>query len=152
MGLETRFVDGRRYTDEMTLDLARMVLIGKVNSDLVAHLTSLGAKAVGLSGHRRRADPRRAPRSEARARGRGRPMSISGRSKALMDAGYLVVIAPAAIDAHGPAAQRERRLDRRRHGAGAGRREAGLVHRRAGRASTPTASALGADRRGGAGR
>src|SRR5437763_3896835 len=50
MGLEPRFVDGRRYTDELTLDLARMVLIGKVNSDLIAHLASLGAKAVGLSG------------------------------------------------------------------------------------------------------
>jgi acetylglutamate kinase len=50
MGLEPKFVDGRRYTDEVTLDLARMVLIGKANSDLVAHLVSLGGKAVGLSG------------------------------------------------------------------------------------------------------
>jgi len=97
MGLEPRFVDGRRYTDEMTLDLARMVLIGKVNSDLVAHLTSLGAKAVGLSGI-----------DGGLIRGRIRDPKLGfvgevtevdlGPVKALMDAGYLVVIAPAAIE------------------------------------------------------
>jgi len=100
MGLEPRFVDGRRYTDEMTLDLARMVLIGKVNSDLVAHLTSLGAKAVGLSGI-----------DGGLIRGRIRDPKLGfvgevtevdlGPVKALMDAGYLVVIAPAAIDNSG---------------------------------------------------
>jgi acetylglutamate kinase len=100
MGLEPRFVDGRRYTDELTLDLARMVLIGKVNSDLIAHLASLGAKAVGLSGI-----------DGGLIKGRIRDPKLGfvgevtevdlGPAKALMDAGYLVVIAPAAIDAKG---------------------------------------------------
>ena len=49
-GLETRFVDGRRFTDEPTLDAARMVLIGKVNGDVVAELNGLGGSAVGLNG------------------------------------------------------------------------------------------------------
>jgi acetylglutamate kinase len=49
LGLETRFVEGRRYTDEATLDAARMVL-GKVNGDIVAELNRLGGSAVGLSG------------------------------------------------------------------------------------------------------
>jgi len=100
MGLEPRFVDGRRYTDELTLDLARMVLIGKVNSDLIAHLASLGAKAVGLSGI-----------DGGLIKGRIRDPKLGfvgevtevdlGPAKALMDAGYLVVIAPAAIDSTG---------------------------------------------------
>src|SRR6476646_73665 len=49
LGLETRFVDGRRYTDEPTLDAARMVLIGKVNGDIVAELNGTGGSAVGLN-------------------------------------------------------------------------------------------------------
>src|SRR5207249_1254378 len=36
LGMETRFVDGLRVTDADTLDVARMVLVGKVNRDLVS--------------------------------------------------------------------------------------------------------------------
>ncbi len=50
VGLEARFVDGRRYTDAPTLDLVRMVLIGLVNSEIVARLNARGMRAVGLSG------------------------------------------------------------------------------------------------------
>src|SRR5215212_1432783 len=50
LGYETRFVEGRRYTDQETLDVVRAVLIGLVNSDLVSGLTGLGVPAVGLSG------------------------------------------------------------------------------------------------------
>jgi acetylglutamate kinase len=100
MGLEPRFVDGRRYTDELTLDLARMVLIGKVNSDLVAYLASQGARAVGVSGidggliKGRIRDPKLGFVGEVTEVDLG-PVT------ALMDAGYLVVIAPAAIDRSG---------------------------------------------------
>ena len=50
LGKETAFVDGLRVTDEETLDVARMVLVGSVNRDLVGALNVAGAKAVGLSG------------------------------------------------------------------------------------------------------
>lgn len=50
LGLETRFVDGRRYTDAPTLDVARMALVGKVNGDIVAEINALGGLAIGLSG------------------------------------------------------------------------------------------------------
>lgn len=43
-------VAGRRVTDAKTLDLAKMVFRGQLNSDLVAALTAVGVKAVGLSG------------------------------------------------------------------------------------------------------
>lgn len=43
-------VAGRRITDARTLDLAKMVFRGQLNSDLVTALTAVGVKAVGLSG------------------------------------------------------------------------------------------------------
>ncbi|NLD61851.1 acetylglutamate kinase [Candidatus Sumerlaeota bacterium] len=50
MNLETKFVDGHRVTDQATLDVAEMVLAGRVNGDLTYDLNRAGIKAVGLSG------------------------------------------------------------------------------------------------------
>lgn len=50
MGKETSFVDGRRVTDAETLEIAQMVLIGKVNSDIVTALNTNGPVALGLAG------------------------------------------------------------------------------------------------------
>ena len=50
MGIQSKFINGLRYTDEETAEVVRMVLAGKVNKALVHILESLGAKAVGLSG------------------------------------------------------------------------------------------------------
>jgi acetylglutamate kinase len=47
-GLETRFVQGRRYTDQRTLSIAEHVLCNKVNKRLVDTLNAQGAQAVGL--------------------------------------------------------------------------------------------------------
>jgi acetylglutamate kinase len=50
LGIETRFVDGVRVTDAETLDIATMVLAGKINTEVVANLVAGGVRAVGLSG------------------------------------------------------------------------------------------------------
>jgi acetylglutamate kinase len=50
LGVTSTFVDGLRVTDAETLEIARMVLLGKVNSDLVAAINVHGPLAVGLSG------------------------------------------------------------------------------------------------------
>jgi acetylglutamate kinase len=50
LGKEPEFLDGLRVTDADTLDIARMVLVGKVNRDIVANINVHGALAVGLSG------------------------------------------------------------------------------------------------------
>ncbi|MFC1855264.1 acetylglutamate kinase [Thermodesulfobacteriota bacterium] len=47
---ETRFVDGLRVTDSETMEIVEMVLVGKVNKEIVALINSAGGKAVGLSG------------------------------------------------------------------------------------------------------
>ncbi|BEU87496.1 acetylglutamate kinase [Selenomonas sp. TAMA-11512] len=50
VGKETEFISGLRVTDEETVEIAEMVLDGKINSDIVNLLNRRGAKAVGLSG------------------------------------------------------------------------------------------------------
>jgi len=50
LGMEPEFRQGLRVTDADTLDIARMVLVGKVNRDIVSSINILGPLAVGLSG------------------------------------------------------------------------------------------------------
>ncbi|MBM3634220.1 MAG: acetylglutamate kinase [Actinobacteria bacterium] len=50
LGLDVNFVDGLRVTDTPTMELVKMVLIGKINKEIVAQLQVAGAKAAGLSG------------------------------------------------------------------------------------------------------
>lgn len=50
MGKEPEFVGGLRVTDAETMEIVEMVLAGKTNKGIVAHLNTEGAQAVGLSG------------------------------------------------------------------------------------------------------
>ena len=50
LGLEVRFHEGLRVSDAETVEVARMVLLGKLNSDIVQRLNAHGQPAVGLSG------------------------------------------------------------------------------------------------------
>ena len=50
LGKETRFVNGLRYTDREVLEIAEMVLVGKINKEIVAGLNYHGATALGMCG------------------------------------------------------------------------------------------------------
>ena len=50
LGIETAFIDGHRVTDATSLDVTRMVLVGKVNRDIVGGINAHGRVALGLSG------------------------------------------------------------------------------------------------------
>lgn len=50
VGLEPHFIDGQRVTDAATVDIAEMVLAGKLNGEIVGRLNQIGGRAVGLSG------------------------------------------------------------------------------------------------------
>ena len=50
VGIESKFVDGLRYTDDKTMEIVQMVLTGKLNKDIAGILIQKGGKAVGLSG------------------------------------------------------------------------------------------------------
>jgi len=50
IGLEPRFVDGLRVTDAPTMEIAKMVLTGKVGPEIVARINGLGGSGIGISG------------------------------------------------------------------------------------------------------
>jgi acetylglutamate kinase len=100
LGKETRFVKGLRYTDEGTLDVVRMVLGGLVNGEVVARIGVTGARAVGLSG----SDDRMLLAS-IRDHETGLVGEIDAVNtqpiQAVLDAGYIAVIAPLATATDG---------------------------------------------------
>jgi acetylglutamate kinase len=49
-GVQSRFVDGLRVTDDATMDVVEMVLAGQINQDIVSLICRHGGRAVGLSG------------------------------------------------------------------------------------------------------
>jgi acetylglutamate kinase len=50
MGMEVKFVEGLRVSDAETVEVAKMVLLGKINSDILVRLNRHGQQAVGLGG------------------------------------------------------------------------------------------------------
>ena len=50
MDIESKFINGLRYTDKETAEVVRMVLAGKVNKSLVGYINSIGGNALGLCG------------------------------------------------------------------------------------------------------
>src|SRR5439155_18608220 len=50
LGLIPEFRDGHRVTNAETLEIAKMVLVGKLNKDLVVHINRADVPAIGLSG------------------------------------------------------------------------------------------------------
>lgn len=50
LGVVQTVIEGRRVTDDDTLDLAKMIFRGKINTEILSHLRRRGIEAVGLSG------------------------------------------------------------------------------------------------------
>jgi len=50
LGKDSTFIQGMRVTDEETMDIVEMVLVGKVNKEIVGLINHQGGRAVGLSG------------------------------------------------------------------------------------------------------
>lgn len=50
LGIKSEFVNGMRVTDSATMDIVEMVLVGKVNKEIVNNIHIAGGKAVGISG------------------------------------------------------------------------------------------------------
>lgn len=50
LGKESQFIQGMRVTDEETMDIVEMVLVGKVNKEIVGLINRHGGRAIGLSG------------------------------------------------------------------------------------------------------
>jgi len=50
LGKKSQFIEGMRVTDKETMDVVEMVLVGKVNKEMVSLINQQGGRAVGLSG------------------------------------------------------------------------------------------------------
>lgn len=50
LGIEAQFKNGLRVTDKQTMEVAQMILCGKINKNIVGELNSMGVKAIGLCG------------------------------------------------------------------------------------------------------
>jgi acetylglutamate kinase len=114
MGVEQTIIDGRRVTDDATLDMAKMIFAGKINTDILAALRRRGVPAVGLSGvdGNMVAAERRPPRDVLnRETGEsqrvdfghvGDVLKIDGRLlTVLLDHDYLPVVSPLGADDEG---------------------------------------------------
>jgi len=114
LGLEPRFVDGRRVTDAGTLEVAKMVFAGKISLEILGALRVEGLKAVGLSGvagdlilAKRRAptNVKNQATGETTLVDMGHVGDIEQVDttllRVLMDAGFVPVVSPLAADAKG---------------------------------------------------
>ena len=114
MGVEQTIIEGRRVTDDATLEMAKMIFAGKINTDVLAALRHRGVEAVGLSGvdgnivHAERRPPkeivnRETGQSEHVDFGNvGDIIEINSRLlMVLLDEGYLPVISSLGADATG---------------------------------------------------
>jgi acetylglutamate kinase len=50
IGKKSQFIEGMRVTDEETMEVVEMVLVGKINKEIVSRINSNGGQALGLSG------------------------------------------------------------------------------------------------------
>ncbi len=107
LGKETEFVSGLRVTDEETVEIAEMVLAGKINSEIVMLLNRRGVRAVGISG--KDADLIHAEKKLATVYEQGEKTKVDigyvGKTKQvdirivddLIKSGYVPVIAPIGV-------------------------------------------------------
>ena len=114
MGIEQTIIEGRRVTDDATLEMAKMIFAGKINIDILSALRNRGIEAVGLSGvdgnivHAIRRPPKEIVNRETGEREHvdfghvGDVVEINARLlTVLLGQGYLPVISSLGADSEG---------------------------------------------------
>jgi acetylglutamate kinase len=114
LGIEQTIINGRRVTDDATLEMAKMIFAGKINTDILAALRNCGVEAVGLSGvDGNTVHAERRPVKEVLNRETGVHQSVdyghvgdivkinSRLLKVLLDHGYLPIVSSLGADDDG---------------------------------------------------
>lgn len=107
LDLPVKFIDGLRVTDAATMEVAKMVLVGKVNKEIVALINGKGAAAVGLCG-----DDGRLLKAEklTKTDGKGEPVDlgqvgdvcgVNVELLTLLEADYVPVVASVGVGPDG---------------------------------------------------
>ena len=110
-GKKSEFVSGLRVTDAESVGIAEMALVGKINTDLVARLNTLGGKAVGLNGKDATLIQAKKHLADVYENGEVNLVDIgyvgnvekvnTERIDVLLNAGFIPVIAPTGVGAQG---------------------------------------------------
>lgn len=110
-GKKSEFVSGLRVTDAESVGIAEMALVGKINTDLVARLNTLGGKAVGLNGKDAKLIQAKKHLADVYENGEVNLVDIGYVGNVekvnteligvLLDAGFIPVIAPTGVGAQG---------------------------------------------------
>lgn len=103
LGIESKFVNGLRVTDDDTMEVVEMVLGGKLNREIVELVQQAGGRAVGLTGSDGAMLRVRPKRVEGTDLGRvGEIVKVDpGIIASVADAGFVPVVAPVGADAAG---------------------------------------------------
>lgn len=114
LGIEQTIIEGRRVTDDATLEMAKMIFAGKINTDILAALRHRSIEAVGLSGvdgnivHAEKRPPKEILNRQTGVRDKvdfgyvGDVVQINTRLlSVLLDHGYLPVISSLGADDEG---------------------------------------------------
>ena len=110
-GKKSEFVSGLRVTDAESVGIAEMALVGKINTDLVSRLNTLGGKAVGLNGKDATLIQAKKHLADVYENGEVNLVDIgyvgnvekvnTELIEVLLDAGFIPVIAPTGVGAQG---------------------------------------------------
>ena len=115
LGIETEFIAGLRVTDELTMEIAEMVLVGKINQKIIEAINAMGGKAVGTSGKEgkqilaRKLDIAKFAEQNGVDVPKGADLGMVGEVeeinpdliKVLENSGFIPVIAPIGFDGEG---------------------------------------------------
>jgi acetylglutamate kinase len=103
LGKQSTFVDGRRVTDDETMEVVEMVLGGRLNREIVELLNRAGGPSIGLTGNDGSMLQVRRRFVDGRDLGRvGEVVAVDpGPIRAVSEAGYVPVVAPLGVDASG---------------------------------------------------
>jgi acetylglutamate kinase len=112
LGKKSVFVGGLRVTDQETLEIAQMVLVGKINSSIVSLIAKCGGRGVGLSGSDGNLIiAKKMELQKVKVEGVEKEVDLGHVGEiewidptllnTLLDKDYIPVIAPIAIDRHG---------------------------------------------------
>jgi acetylglutamate kinase len=112
LGKEPKFVGGLRITDDETLEVAQMVLVGKINTKIVSLISKAGGRAIGISGNDANLIiAKKMERQKVRVDNREEEVDLGHVGdieeicpdvlNTLLENGYIPVVAPLAIDRAG---------------------------------------------------
>jgi acetylglutamate kinase len=103
LGIEPQFKDGLRVTDAATMEVVEMVLVGKVNKEIVALINQAGGRAIGLCGK----DANLIMARPEGSKGLGFVGEVTGVNINILDTlvkgGYIPVVSSVAADEEGQA-------------------------------------------------